>query len=304
MATMDNIVTYKNGNYRVFLDLRDGTMIRATKDDYLSPKFPDSMDVKITNKCTKGCPWCHERSTESGPHADWHTLYNWVEKLPKYTQIAFGGGNVLEYPHIGMLLASCRDFCLVPSITLNQEHFLNNLNVVRHWTDTKSIYGLGISLTEVTEELIERVQEFPNAVIHVIAGLVTIDQLKQLSNKGLKILILGYKHFGRGINYGDHHNEGILYNINKLNEFLPAMIHDEWFDNISFDNLALKQIDVKGLLSDKEWGQFYMGDDGISTMYVDMVSKQFARSSTSTMRYPLLSGDIYKMMEVIHKERE
>lgn len=301
---MDNIVTYKNGNYRVFLDLRDGTMIRATKDDYLSPKFPDSMDVKITNRCSKGCPWCHERSTKEGHHADWYTLYNWLKRLPAYTQIAFGGGNVLEYPNFSALLGHCKDFRLVPSITVNQEHFLNNLSVMRHWTETQHIYGLGVSLTEATEELIKNIQEFPNAVIHVIAGLVTIEELKRLSKNGLKILILGYKHFGRGIDFGDKNNENILYNINKLNEYLPIMIQDGWFDNISFDNLALKQLDVRGVLSEAEWNQFYMGDDGISTMYVDMVSKQFARSSTSTMRYPLLSGDIYKMMEVIHKERE
>ena len=174
---------------------------------------------------------------------------------------------------------------------------------MHHWTDTKSIYGLGISLTEVTEELIERVQEFPNAVIHVIAGLVTIDQLKQLSNKGLKILVLGYKHFGRGINYGDHHNEGILYNINKLNEFLPVMIHDEWFDNISFDNLALKQIDVKHLLSDKEWGQFYMGDDGNYTFYIDLVENKFSKNSIAPKeaRFDLLDN-VDDMFRVIREK--
>lgn len=299
----DNIVTYRNGNYRVILDLNDGTMIRATKDNFLAPKFPDSMDVKITNKCSKGCLWCHERSTPEGEHATWHTLCGWLEKLPKYTQLAFGGGNVLEYPQFGNLLSVCKRLQLVPSVTLNQEHFMNAVDYLRRWTNAKAIYGLGISLSNPTEEFIRAVQKFPTAVVHVIAGIVTQDQLICLSKKNLKILILGYKHFGRGINYGDSHNERILYNINKLNEFLPTMIHDGWFDNISFDNLALKQLDVKSLLTEEEWNRFYMGDDGLSTMYVDMVSKQFARSSTSVMRYPLLSGNIYKMMEVIHKER-
>lgn len=301
---MDNIVTYKNGNYRVILDLNDGTMIRATKDNFLAPKFPDSMDVKITNRCSKGCPWCHERSTAEGEHAEWYTLRTWLWKLPKYTQLAFGGGNVLEYPQFGNLLSVCKRLRLVPSITLNQEHFMNAIDDLQRWTDARSIYGLGVSLSNPTKEFIEAIQRFPNAMVHVIAGIVTVEQLVRLSKIGIKILILGYKHFGRGIDYGDNNNAHILFNINRLNELLPMMIHDEWFDNISFDNLALKQLDVKSLLSKKEWERFYMGDDGLSTMYVDMVSKQFARNSTSIMRYPLLSGDIYKMMEVIHKERE
>lgn len=63
---------------------------------------------------------------------------------------------------------------------------------------------------------------------------------------------------------------------------------------ISFDNLALKQLDVKSLLSEKEWNQFYMGDDGLedeqtsASMFVDMVERKFAKNSCSKERFDLL----------------
>ena len=51
-------------------------------------------------------------------------------------------------------------------------------------------------------------------------------------------------------------------------------------------------------MSKEQWDEFYMGDDGSATMYVDMVNKEFARSSTSTERYPL-EDNIKTMFEKI-----
>ena len=62
------------------------------------------------------------------------------------------------------------------------------------------------------------------------------------------------------------------------------------FKVVSFDNLALKQLECKRLLSDEEWEQFYMGDDGSMTMYIDCVKEKFAKSSTSVERYNLLDN--------------
>ena len=49
----------------------------------------------------------------------------------------------------------------------------------------------------------------------------------------------------------------------------------------------------------QQWNKFYQGDDGTHTMYVDLVKKQFAKTSTSTERYPLLSNidDMFKIIK-------
>jgi hypothetical protein len=74
------------------------------------------------------------------------------------------------------------------------------------------------------------------------------------------------------------------------------------FNVVSFDNLALKQLEVKRLLSEEEWEQFYMGDDGGFTMYIDCVNRQFGRSSTAPLseRYPIID-DIKDMFDKIRK---
>lgn len=48
---------YKNGNYIVTI-MSDGTKIRMTEADEFIPAFAENCDVKITSKCSIGCPFC------------------------------------------------------------------------------------------------------------------------------------------------------------------------------------------------------------------------------------------------------
>ena len=79
---------------------------------------------------------------------------------------------------------------------------------------------------------------------------------------------------------------------------LPKIVNDGWFKCISFDNLAIKQLEPKRLMSEKDYKEFYMGDDGAFTCYVDAVNRQFAKSSVSTERYDLMD-DIADMFKVV-----
>ena len=54
---------------------------------------------------------------------------------------------------------------------------------------------------------------------------------------------------------------------------------------------AIKQLKLQRFFSKEEWEKFYMGDDGKFTMYVDLVKKQYAKSSTSTTRYQIKDTD-------------
>lgn len=121
-----------------------------------------------------------------------------------------------------------------------------------------------------------------------------------LQKKGVKILILGYKDFGRGHDFLNTEMGKIIdEKMTWLNQNLKNYINK--FEVVSFDNLAIKQLNVKNILSEKEWDEFYQGDDGTTTMYVDLVKKQFAKTSTSNERYVLLDN-IEDMFDIIKKE--
>ena len=72
------------------------------------------------------------------------------------------------------------------------------------------------------------------------------------------------------------------------------------FDVVSFDNLALKQLEVKRFVSDEDWEHYYMGEDGTHSMYIDLVKGEFGISSTDERRWPVMD-DIRDMFKFVRK---
>ena len=54
------------------------------------------------------------------------------------------------------------------------------------------------------------------------------------------------------------------------------------FKVLSFDNLALEQLNIKKYVSPEDWKTHYMGDDGSFTMYIDLVKEEFAKNIFQT----------------------
>ena len=296
--------SYKNGNYKVFIDDKTGTKIRYNNEDALIPDRPESMDVKITNKCNHGCLFCHENSVLYGRKALNSNLRNFANKVLPLTEIAVGGGNLmLDFKHTKYFLKLLKDAQCFPSITIKQEDFVEYSDIIEDWYINKLIYGIGVSLSNPLDlEFQELLGRMPTTVIHVIAGLFNEEQFNELKNKHFKILILGYKKFRRGNLYYTVYEKSIEENIEWLNNNIESIKNS--FDVVAFDNLALEQLDIKSQISDEEWNQFYMGDDGNYTFYVDLVNNVFAKNSTSIKRHSIGNKTIVEMFDTIRKEKD
>lgn len=287
----------QNGNYRVML-LSDGTKIRYGDVDEFIPVYPESIDLMITKRCDLGCPQCHEMATADGKHADLRDLV-FIDTLLPGTEIAIGGGNPLIHPDLIPFLVHLKLNKLVANITVNQKHFMRpEMRAILIACSQKGyLHGIGVSLSHTTPELIEALKELPNTVVHVIEGWTDPAEIRALYGHGLKLLILGYKDFGRGHQVYDEKikTQQRFWNDAFLEELLTT---ENAFAAVSFDNLALKHMDVRRFLPEEEWQRFYMGDDGSFTMYIDAVNGQYAKSSVSTERYPI-TEDITEMFSRI-----
>lgn len=296
---MGNIVSYKNGNYTVMLDLSNGSKMRFNNLDNLTPDHAESMDITISKYCEMGCPFCYAGCSKDGKHAD-IMPHSFIDNLPPYTELALNGNEPL-HPDLIPFLNKCRNLKLVPSLTVNQHTFMKNTDMLKKLSDNKLIYGLGVSLTNPSDEFIDVIKQFPNAVIHTIAGITELNEYMSLAHNGLKILVLGYKTVGRGKEWFDFDSDGITMRINGFKSDVEKMIDENWFDVISFDNLALEQLEIKRLMSEDEWMKFYCGDDGQYTFYVDMVEKKFYKNSMSTNGHAL-TCDPVQMFNVVRSE--
>ena len=284
---------YRNGNYKVRI-FSDGTKVRFSKDDEFCSKFPESIDLKITNQCDLRCPMCHEKSTPMGKEGDLN--HPFLDTLVPGTELAIGGGNPLEHRDLIPFLQKMKRKGIICNITVNQVHLVKHKELIQKLINNKLIYGLGISVTKdlFIDEVIEFCAKNSNSVIHVIAGIINQKLIKKLSNNHLKILILGYKAKGRGKTY---YPDSFDENMNYLKYGIMEI--SKGFDIVSFDNLAIIQLKMKNKVEDYE--SLYMGDDGEFTMYIDLVKKEFSVSSVSDFRFKLKEDirDMFKKVKEI-----
>lgn len=292
------LYTYQNGNHFTSI-CNDGTRVRETIDeaaDHFEFQFAENADVKITNYCNAGCPYCHENSSVNGKHAE---LFRDGKLLPIFatwkpgTEIAIGGGNALAHPDIVEFTKQLTKLGVICNLTVNQKHI---------WDDKLELMikegyvkGIGISLTNSSSMAdLNRIRYLKtishnNIVLHVIAGIFTEKDLEFVVKGNLKLLILGYKdNVGRGVGFKKENKDSIDKNIEWLHNKLPELRNI--VPVMSFDNLALAQLDAKNALkvSDEEWTYRFQGKDygdvngkyAPSTFYFDAVSKMIGRSST------------------------
>lgn len=287
---------YRNGNYIVCM-MNDGTKIRKTNDSEFKPSFSECCDITITYKCKVGCKYCYAGCTNNGKHGDLFK-YKFLDTLHPYTEIAFNG-NDMDHPQLIPFLNKLKEKKVFANMTVNQQQFMENYDLIKNLTDNKLIYGIGISYASYDENFINKVKEFPNAVIHVINGVIKLSDLKKIKDNDLKILILGYKNIRRGETFIKDNPSKIRTNKRYIYEELPKIINEKWFKAVSFDNLAIEQVDAKRLMTEEQWEEFYMGNDGEFTFFIDMVNGKFSKNSCTIKNYEIGDKTIDEMFNLI-----
>lgn len=258
-------ITYINGDYKIIIN-KQGTKIRT---GHGRAKFPESIDLKITNHCNAGCAYCHELSTIKGKHAPLSKIIELLNQLHAGTEIAIGGGNPLAHPNINEIINEARQRSIIPNITINEQH------IPLYLQNPLPIMGLGISLTLNPNwyNIDKALDAHDHVIFHIINNIHPQWILNYLTKNYVNaILILGYKRYGFGLKYEPPH---------------PNLQWQTLKTNICFDNLALEQLQIRNQVSNEHWNARYMGDDGQFTMYIDLVTNNYAKNSTSTkIKYP------------------
>lgn len=310
---MKLLYEYKNGNYTVKI-YDDGTKIRETIDPEateFNSDFPENIDVCITKKCNVGCAYCYESCTPIGKHSkifdsDNKPLFAFMNDLNPGTEFAING-NDLDHPELEKLLIFLKNKNVIANMTVNQVQFMQNLNKLKYYITNKLIYGLGISVISSNISFIEKLKEFneitKNIVLHIIVGVVPEDFLEYFGDNSFKLLILGYKDKGRGKDYKNRVSNGIVLlplEIIHLKKQISTLLKK--FDIVSFDNLAIEQLDIKNLFfngNDKKWNLFYQGNDGSHTFYIDLVNNKFSKNSVTDIQYDIENMSLAEMFNKI-----
>lgn len=272
---------YKNGNADVWLDLQDGTRIIEYPDNEpLTLETPLNIDIRVSTQCPYGynaktkkstCAFCHESALVDGQECHYGVLQQVLmdAKLPRGTEIALGVNQVTD--DLIQFVKNLWKLGLVVNITMN-ERYITEFGDTRLKEMMPYVFGLGISYRSLQGclSLPDWIADYPHTVIHVINGIDDFDDIKELGIKYRKLLVLGEKDFG--------------FNRGKVNLDTPR--HKQWksnimqltkiFDIVSFDNLGLQQLEIRGKITDEEYKSFYQGEH---SMYINAVEQYFAPSS-------------------------
>lgn len=121
-----NILTERSGVRFVRKRLRIGV-----QDRY---KFPDIIELKITNKCSYSCSWCSSKDWELGENTVLPDLYAKLSELPEDLSVLFiiSGGNILdclsEFDKLCKFICRFPKSSIITKIGLDDFGRLNNLS--------------------------------------------------------------------------------------------------------------------------------------------------------------------------------
>ena len=284
--------SYINGNYYVTLNNLSGTKTyRALRrGEELISKFPDSIDLKITNKCSIGCPFCHESSISEGKSFDLQKTIDVLSQLPKVgIELAIGGGDVTEDSVIDDCAVLCKwadDNGFVPRLTINSRSLNTEEKRKKFHDKLDMVKVFGVSIDRFDKKLINTLEDeyttyFKTKVYHIIAGIFPPEDLQELITSGRQVLILGYKNWGRAL------GNPPKYDLKEWEKTLKRILYTRQNNlsaTIGFDNLAIEQLGVRDCITEADWKRMYMGDEFTHTMYVDAVSEIFAPTSRDSFR--------------------
>lgn len=293
-----------NGNGYIELNIDNGTSIRTILNDepYVA-EFPENIDMEISNKCTNGCAFCYAGCTPNGREANIKKFIedknSFLYTLRPGTELALNGNEPL-HPELPLLLQFCKDRSIFANLTVRENTLLQHQSQIENWLKNGLIHGIGISPCEYSFEMVDFCRNHPTSVIHTIAGITTEKEYNIIKDKNLKILILGYKDFGRGTQYKKLNNN-IQNNIDWLKENVKDFPNQ--FKVVSFDNLAIQQLDPKVWIGAK-WETVYRGDDGSHTMFIDLVNETYAKNSMQEREnHTPLTNNICEMLKDVQSKR-
>lgn len=282
----------KNGNYWVGYGYLGKIRFSSYKSEECIPEYPELIDLKITNKCNHGCPFCFMDSNMNGEDADIDFLKDIIVQLSdgyrenRRVEFSIGGGNVLLYPHLEELFDFMHERNHIINTTINIKdckRLLEHDYLLHLFKKYVSGVGVSVSSDDDLNDLSKFEKEFckweryeynrhREVVVHLIPELLgaekTSDLISKLATLGIfKILFLGYKTNGRGIT-----QKHTVFSDSELSDIFKCI------SDISVDTTFANTY--------REWLEKNFSTDytityneGEYSMYVDGVTKKGYKSS-------------------------
>lgn len=277
-------VARKDGNVWVFFHRPTGNKIRFSFEEnvkYERSSLPELVDIKITDFCPYGCPFCYQGSTTDGKHADRYTVSSYASVLSenKVFEVAIGGGEPTLHPEFIQILRDFRSKGIVPNFTTRNLAWLRG----ESREEILNLCGSFAVSTEKAEDISNLANslryhgvDFKKVTLQFIAGATDRWRFRQLVEtaikEGLTYTILGYKSTGRGNSFKPASSADDCWDV------LMSVLEKNPYMRVGIDTVFAEQIEHR-LKENNISSVFYHTKDGVFSCYIDAVKKMIASSS-------------------------
>lgn len=263
----------------VMFDIGSGTKIRFGSSHIGKSINPELVDIKITDYCDRGCPFCYQDSTPDGKHAkldDIKKIAGILGELQCF-EVAIGGGEPTKHPDFAGIVEIFRGQDIASNFSTGTLDWVVDIDPEKL---SRGIIGaLGVSAMSPMDvrKIVGARLALPSfdTYIHYVAGSTPINVLEnmveELSGTPETVLVvLGYKNVGRGKNFKP-------YNYDALPGVLVKAITQHGL-SVSVDTTIISQFknSLESLGFDK---RTFADDEGKFSMYIDAVNHLWGPSS-------------------------
>jgi len=253
---------------------KDGTKMRFSVGPYTKASKPELVDIKISGYCSYGCKFCYQASTLQGKHADMEDVRFVVKELTKakVAEVAIGGGETLEFPHIIETFKLFKDAGIVPNFTTKFPGLVR-----KHWKELEPLIGGFAYSAENAAQIRSAAKLFrniPNRFVnlHYVMGLGDREHFREYlmaaAEVGYRVTLLGYKTTGFGKNV-------IPFPYDWWVDEVESLVKQDLSPTLSIDTPLAAQFEGKMPIEKHQ----YHTREGAYSMYIDISEMKFGASS-------------------------
>jgi organic radical activating enzyme len=264
----------RDKNALVIFNEKTGTKLRLAIGKYEKAKFPELVDIKITDYCPFACTFCYQGSTLQGKHATWENMRYIVRELEyaRVFEVALGGGEPTDHPDFIDILEEFHAHGIVANFTTKSLGW-----VKRNWNDIKDVVGAFAYSAETVKDLESASKMFSGIPrdkinIHYVMGLQDKDDfvrfMAKASELNFRVTLLGYKTTGRG-------KDVVPFNYDWWISAMQFLIAINKCPSVSIDTPLAQQYD--GIMPVPK--HMYHTKEGFVSAYIDAVAMKMGASS-------------------------
>jgi MoaA/NifB/PqqE/SkfB family radical SAM enzyme len=286
-----SVVARKDGDYWTLFSRAYGRKIRMSFVDdpgntYAPEKAsaPELVDVKITDFCDMGCPFCYQGSTTNGVHADYGYIYHLFNVLNEMEvfEVAIGGGEPTDHPKFVDILQAAKWKNLVVNFTTKKLNWLQDASKRQSILPLIGSFAYSANTEAEAREFIEVVTNVDmmgkKPSIQCVMGVVSRRDFKEMlvlcSKNRVQLTLLGYKAVGRG---AETREKDYSWWIDEIKQAR----NEGNYCFIGVDTALIKK--HRDIVEDEFPSYLYTEHEGKFSCYVDAVTKKLAPSSYAEM---------------------